>query len=1153
MLGDLSKSAVIGGKGHGNRLFSGDIFIVSFILDSCMCFRSFFFCLALLPQFLEAHGTMEMPKSRVRRVYEAMTQQPRPAWAAQAIAADGEQSYYTWNQLSRNFITAINGDWQPYVTGIPDGQLASAGNNSATASLAGHPGLSFSGLDSTTAAWPATPVIAGVFPFRFYATAPHDPSFFHVWISKPGYQVNTPLRWVDLDYLGQPTVTKTGNFYDFPVTLPARVGRAVVYVAWQRIDLGGEVFFALCDLDYAAGYTTPSVGFATSALNVGENAATVSATVTVHPAAPAGGVSINYATSPGTATSADFTATTGTLTFAAGETSKTISIPILNDSLVESPEFFSVALSGAVGADLGQNGLQVTITDDDTPSVTSGGYRFVVTQNWGSGWEGKLELVNGGSAAWSPWSLEFDAPWAISSAYNGTVNSRVGDHYTCAPSSWNANVSPGGTVVFDWLVTNSGGLPPSAPTNVRINGQLLAQLQPAVSIQSTEVTETDADTTVTVPLSLDAAHNSPIVVAWQTVANTAVAGSDFLAASGSVTFAAGETAKTLSITLKGDTVAEAVETFSVALSAVVGQPVPVFAPNRQVATVTVRDDDAAPAVWVTGGALVEGNSGQKNLAFHVRLSRTVKAGETIRFGYQTADITAAAGLDYSTIRGFAEFAAGSDLVTLTVPVYGDLRDEELELLQLQLRQPVGAVARNTFAIGQIVDDDLAGAAVSSQRRLVAYVDATGAPVALPPAGSVTHLMAAFANVAADGSLTSVPQVAAWKTSPAVKVLLSVGGWTWSVNFPTVAADPVKRATFVQSCLQAVTSQQLDGIDLDWEWPGGGNTTPQAGDRANFTALVHELRVALGPSRELTCFAPATAANLAFWDLASLKNDFTFFNVQGYDLHGPWDAKTGHQSGLAGNPSKADELDITTVLGLYEAAGVPRAQLLVGAPFYGHFWSGVGPNQQGFDQTGNGQTSPSYATLENGWAKSFLRGWDAYAQVPFLYEQAGGRWVTYDDPQSLYAKAQFAKQEDYGGVFFWQLGGDTADRQLQTTLSDSLATLSPTDSDIDGLPDAWENFYYGNLSRTAASDSDGDGGNALFEYQARTSPTDAQDILRLAADLSFDTNAGITYTLQRSTNLTSWTNVEQLVGDGLNNHFHDTSQAKRLFYRVAVSR
>ena len=1145
-----------------------------------------------------AHGSLEWPKSRVKHIYDAMNQTPRPVWAAQAIALDGEQSYYTWNQMSRNFPSAIQGNPQAYYDQIPDGQLASAGNLPATARLPSHPGLSFSGLDTVSPSWlwPATPVSAGPREFTFYATATHDPSFFKVWISKQGYNPQTELRWQDLESLGQPAHTRTGNNYYFTVNLPERTGRAVVYVAWQRVDPVGEVFYALSDVDYGGGTPTgdPFVGLASATANVSENAGTASIPVALSRAVLAAGVTVNYSLSAGTAGAGDFSVGAGTLNFAAGETQKTIVVPITNDAIQESAEIFLIQLSAPVGAVLGQSTNQVTISDDDVPAGASG-YRFIVSQNWGSGWEGRLELYNGSAAAWNPWSLEFDAPWTISSAYDGVINSRTGNHYTCGPQSWNQQVNVGSTLIFGWLVSNAGTHGTVAPSQVRINGQLLPQLSPAVAIDSLTLDEGDNAHDVSLAITLESAHTAPISVAWQTLPGTAGA-SDVTMSQGTVTFAPGETSKTIVVSVLGDFLEETAETFSVTLAGVENQLPPRFVTGKQTAVITMRDDDGPASVWLTGGTVQEGNSGARDVPFTAWLSRAPKLGEIVSLDYATVNETAVAAdasmasmgmecqcrkeanaCDFNHRQGTLVIPPGTSSANLPVVVKGDLRDEELEVFQLRITNLVGCIARNTTATAQIIDDDLAGKTLGGNRRVIAYADATAGTVTLPPADRITHLFAAFANVGNDGTLTSVPQISSWNslksTNPQLRILLSIGGWNWSSNFPAMAADSVKRATFAQSCRSVVLAQNLDGIDLDWEWPGGGNTVPIANDRNNFTALVRAVRVALdelsnttGKTYELTCYAPASAANIAHWDLAALKQDFDFFNVQGYDLHGPWDSITGHQSGLLSNPSKDDGLSIAEVLALYTTAGVAKSQLLVGAPFYGYYWTNVGPNQNGFNQPGGGASDLTYAALSaaNSWARSFVRTWDPYSLVPSLQEitaQGNGRWVSYDDPQSLHAKAAFSRAHGYGGVFFWQLGGDTADRSLLTTLSDSMADYATTDSDADGLPDAWEMNHFSTLSSAnGSSDSDGDGSSDLLEFRGRTLPHSGADFPCLHAErhanqsvmLHWSTAHGVSYQLQRSYDLSTWQEITTIQGSGADTIMHDSAlpaNTAKAFYRL----
>ncbi|MBJ7257335.1 MAG: lytic polysaccharide monooxygenase [Akkermansiaceae bacterium] len=1145
------------------------------------------FLIALSSSLAFGHGSLEYPRSRVMRVWDGLSVSPRSPWVVQAVTKDGENSYYTWNQLSRNFPAAANEGpltFNTYLANLPDGQLGSGGNLPAL----GQPNLlSYSGMDAVSNdwEWPTTAVSPGTITLRWNATAVHNPSFFKIWITKQTYNHRTALTWAQLEYLGQPTHSLTGNIYTMNVTLPVRTGHHVLYVAYQRVDPVGEVFFSTSDVDFGGGSSGPPVlSLSPAALEVAENATTASMLATLSAVAPAGGVTATYTTASGTAGGGDFTSTTGMLTFAAGETQKQISVPILDDTLQETDELFTVSLSNLNGAIAGQAAATVTIKDNDTPAPPlNSGYSFNIYQNWGTGWRAYLSVTNGSAAPWNPWTLEFDAPWTIVGGIsNGILVSRTGNHYTISPASWNTNIPVGNDLQLEFGTDTSDTNDTTPPTNLRINGQLVAGMVPGVSIAPLSVSEGSSAGTAVLTVSLESAHTAAIYVSYATANGTALAGTDYTAASGSLTFTPGQTTKTISVPFVGDTVDNPDKTFTVALAGVPGQPAPRFVSGRQSATVTLLDDDSpvtgsGNSLVLVGDVLLEGNSGSKNAVFTFKLA-TAAAG-VVSVDYASSNLTATAGTDYTATSGTLTFAAGATTSTVNVPVSGDATDETLEMFQLNLSNPVGCNPLNSSAVCQIVDDELAPNAYGTQ-RIVAYIDGTSGTSNLPPANRVTHIMVAFASIDANGALIfpiaiDIPAITALKTqNPALKVLLSVGGWEWSQPFTSVANNEAKRIAFANSCKQKCLDLNLDGIDIDWEWPGGGNTAPLANDRNNFTALVHGVRLALdsltpstGKAYELTCYAPADATSLGFWDLALLKNDFNFFNVQGYDLHGTWENKTGHQSGLHRNPlGPNDGLNQEQVLALYAAAGVPKNQLLVGAPFYGQAWTATNFAQNGLFQNANPFGTMTYATIATGPAKNYLRTWDNAAKVPWLFDALGTkRVVSYDDPQAVFEKATYSRTNGYSGVYFWQLGGDSVDRQLLITLSDTFAApaITNADTDSDEIPDAWEQQHFGNLTTTTAtSDYDGDGASDFLEYHSRTDPKDRTSRLRIGLHdagttepmVGFDSVSGVNYTIERSFDLTTWTVLGTIPGTGGHLHYHDDSVdgADRAFYRVLPS-
>ncbi len=199
------------------------------------------------------HGSVISPDSRVHRVYTSNPENPSFQLAKNAIATDGTNSYYTWTELSRNIPQAVAAglpagfDYSPWV---PDGQLASGGR------VAIGPGIprTYAGLDQVSSAWPTSPAQAGQnLAIDFDAHTPHDPSVWDVWMTSADWNPTQPLNWAQMEFLGRPTVTLANMHYRFDVAIPAdRVGHHVLWIAWQRDDPVGEVFFSTSDLMIAA-------------------------------------------------------------------------------------------------------------------------------------------------------------------------------------------------------------------------------------------------------------------------------------------------------------------------------------------------------------------------------------------------------------------------------------------------------------------------------------------------------------------------------------------------------------------------------------------------------------------------------------------------------------------------------------------------------------------------------------------------------------------------------------------------------------------------------------------------------------------------------------------------------------------------------------
>ena len=1055
----------------------------------------------------------------------------------------------------------------PYLPHIPDGQLASGASGT---------GLNFSGLDlvSNSWDWPAETVTAGPLDLTWYATATHDPSFFKAWITKADYNHKTPLAWDKLDFLGTLSHTKSGSNYYMNVTLPERTGRHVLYVIWQRIDPAGEAFFAAIDLDFSGGGgsgTPPAAGVEDA--GVAENAGSVTVPVTLSKSVPAStSATVDYATQAISATpGSDYTTTSGTLTFLPNELVKNITVPILDDSVEEVSEAFRVVLSNPVNLDLGTAISTVTVTDDDAENP--GGYSFELTSDWGSGYQGWLHLVNPGPGDWTNPTLTFDLTAGSGFSYFDYRFNESIDQDGHVTVTGFGTIAAGEKISID-MVVSPAPQPHDGPTNVKINGVALDLLPPEVSIADVEQDEGDAaGQSVSLTVSLSSTYTSDVHVSYVTADGSAVAGTDYTATSGNLVFTPGQTEKTITVNYDGNTTSEGDKDFFVVLGAVPGEALPNLATGGSQAQVVLLDDDGLLRLTATGGTVVEGDSGTKDMTFRLFLDRAVKAGETASVGYYSHGHGAMHGADFTPTSGTHVFPAGATSGTVTVPIIGDTEDEALERLYLHLEGPVGIQLDSFHAVGQIIDNEFDPSALGGQ-RIVAYVDGTGGAPAMPPADRVTHICLAFANLDTDGNLVGGangdPSMRA--QNPDLKFLLSVGGWTWSGNFSAVAADPVKRATFAASCRARCENNDIDGIDLDWEWPGvpggpGTNPTPQ--DGANYTLLVQALRTELddleaqtGKHYEITAYAPA-GAGIDELELPQLAALFDFVNVQGYDLHGGWDALTGHQSGLYHNPAdpQSDQLNIDTVLAKYLAGGFTEDQLLVGAPFYGQRWNGVGAQNNGLFQPGGGGGQITYRDMQSK-IETMPRFWDDEAKTAFLYSAETGEWISLDDPQSMHEKAKYSLENGFGGIFYWQHGGDTDDLHLLGTISDSLAFGLDPDQDGDGIDDAWELQHFGHLHHADAhSNADGDPTSDLDEFRAGTNPNDAMSYLGLSGfvlqlgSIDFNIATGTTpCNVQYSPNLqpNSWITISSGHTTGT---FSDTDPvrvaAPRGFYRLVI--
>src|SRR4029077_21122692 len=192
----------------------------------------------------------------------------------------------------------------------------------------------------------------------------------------------------------------------------------------------------------------------------------------------------------------------------------------------------------------------------------------------------------------------------------------------------------------------------------------------------------------------------PVTVNYSTVNGTATAGTDYVAASGTVTFVPGDTSEPITLQILGDTLAEFNEKFTVTLSA----PTNATLAANSDGDVTITGDDPPEISIAAAASSTEGNTGSSNVAIVVTLSQTHK--ESVWVNYATADVTAFAGTDYINTTGTLQFLPGTLTKTIYVPVFGDTAGEPNETFYVDLSVPLnGTLTAATRATVTIVNDD----------------------------------------------------------------------------------------------------------------------------------------------------------------------------------------------------------------------------------------------------------------------------------------------------------------------------------------------------------------------------------------------------------------------------------------------------------------
>ncbi|KAK4644120.1 Chitinase 4 [Podospora bellae-mahoneyi] len=360
-----------------------------------------------------------------------------------------------------------------------------------------------------------------------------------------------------------------------------------------------------------------------------------------------------------------------------------------------------------------------------------------------------------------------------------------------------------------------------------------------------------------------------------------------------------------------------------------------------------------------------------------------------------------------------------------------------------------------------------------------------------PASQITHVLYSFANLRPDGEVYLSDTYAdldkhypgdSWsepgrnvygcvkqlfllkKSNRHMKVLLSIGGWTYSTNFASAASTPASRARFADSAVRLLADLGFDGLDIDWEYPAS------SGEAANYVLLLQAVRSALDSYSAthasnyhflLTIASPAGPTHYNTMQLRSMANYLDFFNLMAYDYAGSWDFRAGHQANLYHTNDTATPYSTERAVSDYISADIPASKIVLGMPIYGRAFTNTNGLGQAYSGVGGGSWENGvwdYKDLPKPGAQVV---YDAAASATYSYDPAKRELISFDTAEMIQRKVAYLKQRGLGGSMFWEASADRTDGQ--SLVGTSFRELGGIDSSPNQLrfPDSqYENLRAG---------------------------------------------------------------------------------------------
>lgn len=275
-----------------------------------------------------------------------------------------------------------------------------------------------------------------------------------------------------------------------------------------------------------------------------------------------------------------------------------------------------------------------------------------------------------------------------------------------------------------------------------------------------------------------------------------------------------------------------------------------------------------------------------------------------------------------------------------------------------------------------------------------------------------------------------------RKNPNLQLLISIGGWSWSENFSNAVLTDSLRKVFAVSAVDIIRKYKLDGVDIDWEYPGmqgeeGNVYRPE--DKENFTLMFEALRKELdvleketGKKKLLTTATGGFPSFLSKTEMGKAQQYLDYINLMTYDYYS-W-KQAGHHTNLFESKAYPADNSADRAIKAYIAAGVPSSKIVMGLAFYGRNLKLKENAQKGLGDTLVASTNTygkGYTYLKDSLInkKGFIEYKDEDAKAPYLFNPLTKQYISYDNEWSVANKCDYVLKHKLGGVMFWEYNSD----------------------------------------------------------------------------------------------------------------------------------